>query len=509
MAAIVRKPESAGRDIFDVIVIGGGIYGACLLLEAAARGLRALLLEQSDFGGGTSFNSLRIIHGGLRYLQQLDLHRFLESVSERRWFLRNFPDLVIPMPCLMPLYGDGLRRPEILSAALRANDILSRNRNRGVARERVIPNGSVVNNLRTRDIFPQVDGQGLKAGAIWYDAFMPDSSRLLMEVLRWACDYGATALNYVKALRLLTTRGSGKVVGVLAQDMETNRSHEFRGDIVVNACGPGSRSVAKDFDRDIPELFRSSIAWNVLFDRPALSDHALAVAPRRPGARTYFLLPWHGKLFAGTGHDAWREPDGAPRPSPDQLDRFMTDLNEAVKGLDLSKDVIIHVFSGLLPAKRNGEDQLAVREVIVNHVDHGGPDGLYSISGVKFTTARLVAEKTLNQAFGKPKEPKSTTNRCIGGFLPTISVGNDAGDMSPDPFDCRLGAGFRSRIRSTIEEESPQHLEDVIFRRTGLWFHIGDNPVLLSVIADCFQWDNDRLAEELDSFKRNHPSLLP
>ncbi|MEJ5364721.1 MAG: FAD-dependent oxidoreductase [Desulfosoma sp.] len=397
MSAILRDPEAASRKFYDVIVIGGGIYGAFVLLEASLRGLQSLLVERRDFGTGTSFNSLRIIHGGLRYLQQLDLPRFRESVSERRWFLENFPDLVHPMPCLMPLYANGLHRPEILRAALLVNDFLSRNRNRGLPAQRRIPNGRILDPVRTEAIFPMVDKNGLKGGAVWYDAFMPDSPRLLQEVLRRACSCGGTALNYVRAVDILTSAGSRKVAGITAEDLHTGRNYEFRGRVVVNACGPRCRSLAERFHRDIPKLFRPSLAWNVLFDRPALSDHALAVTPRRPGARTYFILPWQGKIFAGTGHAVYRGPLDDPCPTEAQLEAFIADVNTAVQGVHLSTADIARVFSGLLPAKREGEERLAVREVIIDHGKLGGPDGLYSISGVKFTTARLVAEKTIKR----------------------------------------------------------------------------------------------------------------
>ena len=124
-----RRSSTRAAAAYDLIVVGGGIYGAFLTLDAAHRGLRTLLLEKEDFGGQTSFNTLRIVHGGLRYLQSLDLHRFRESVRERTWFLRHLPDLVEPLACLMPLYGNGLKRPIVLRAALTLNDLLSASRN--------------------------------------------------------------------------------------------------------------------------------------------------------------------------------------------------------------------------------------------------------------------------------------------------------------------------------------------------------------------------------------------
>ena len=138
-----------GRDVArteqcDVAVIGGGIYGIALAFESARRGLRTVLVERDDFGGGTSRNWLRILHGGLRYLQTLDLHRFRESVAERSWFLRNFPDLVEPLACLMPLYGPGLRRPPTFRMAFMADAALGWRRNDGLAPSHRLPAGRVL-----------------------------------------------------------------------------------------------------------------------------------------------------------------------------------------------------------------------------------------------------------------------------------------------------------------------------------------------------------------------------
>ncbi|MFW6193313.1 MAG: FAD-dependent oxidoreductase, partial [Gemmatimonadota bacterium] len=149
------RPDRAPEGPWDVIVVGGGAYGAFTALEAARMGLRPLLLERGDFGGETSRNSLRIVHGGLRYLQSLDLARYRRSVAERRWLLETFPDLVRPLRCVLPLYGRGLRRRPVLRAALALDHVLSPGRNRGVADDRRIPRGRVVDAGRARDLAPE------------------------------------------------------------------------------------------------------------------------------------------------------------------------------------------------------------------------------------------------------------------------------------------------------------------------------------------------------------------
>ena len=312
---IARDPEGASRDRYDLIIIGGGIHGAMLLLEAGQRGLRSLLVERGDFGGETSFQSLRIVHGGLRYLQALDLPRFFESVRERRWFLRTFPELVTPLPCLMPLYGEGLHRRGVLGAALCANDLLSLHRNRGVGLDRRLPAGRLISAAEVRSRFPDVDGSGLQGAALWYDAHMPDSQRLLMETLRWACALGGRALNYVEAQELCAA-GRG-VSGISAIDTETGLDHRYHASVVVNATGPWGRGLAARFDRDAPELFRPSLAWNVWFARPAPSDCALALTPRHkkgcadlfpaslersaPGRHRSRTVAWRGRATPALG----------------------------------------------------------------------------------------------------------------------------------------------------------------------------------------------------------------
>ncbi len=240
---IERNPQAATEVSHDLLVVGGGIYGAMLVLDAAGRGLKSLLVERGDFGEATSWNSLRIVHGGFRYLQTLDLHRFRESVEERRWFLRTFPDLVEPLACLMPLYGKGARRPAVLRLALRANDFLSRRRNEGVQADRALPRGRVLNRDQTISLFPAVDRAGLRGGALWYDAAVPNSQRLLIEILHWACVREATCLNYVEAKELLVD--GVEVTGLQCLDHISGETVSYRAPVVVNCAGPWCRQLCQ------------------------------------------------------------------------------------------------------------------------------------------------------------------------------------------------------------------------------------------------------------------------
>jgi glycerol-3-phosphate dehydrogenase len=490
MSKIFRDIAAAAAEKYDLIVIGGGIYGIMLALEAGQRQKRVLLLEKEDFGGATSLNHLRTIHGGLRYLQSLDLPRFFESVAERRWFLTQFPALVQVLPCLMPLYGRGLKRPVIMAPALLLNDCLGLARNRGVSRPKHLPRGRLVSPGFMTKAFPQIDRKGLQAGAMWYDAAAPEHQRLLMEILRWACALGAVALNYVQAESLLLH--NGQVRGVLARDQQSGQHHEFRSSLVINAAGPWCRQLAQKFDRDYPRLFpKNLLLFNILFKRKALSECALALTPANRQDHTYFVHNWKNRLLAGTAEILVADKIDNPRPEPEQIADFIYDMNQAVPELFLTENDIEHIYAGILPASEVGK--LAKREVIVRHRDHGGPAGLFSVSGVKYTTSRLVAEKAMRRVFpGRPgREPQAPPAEANSGrwFF--------AYDWMPGAADAEVLAS----LRTLIEEEAVVHLDDLILRRTGLGENRRRIGELLPRLRSLFSWTDLRWQQECERLR--------
>ena len=449
---IERAPRAAAAHDYDLIVIGGGIHGVALCLEAIFRGYRPLLLEKGDFGGATSWSSLRIIHGGLRYLQSLDLPRFLQSVAERRWFLRHFPDLVRPLPCLMPLYGRGLRKPAVLRVALALNDLLSPGRNTGVAEQVRLPGGRVLDASETAALFPHVDRESLRGGALWHDAVMLSPERVLIEMLRWAVAGGAFALNYVEAERLIAEHG--EVRGVEARDRLSNDLLTFRSPRVINAAGPWSGSFAARLDGRTPELFHPALAFNLLLDRPAIAEVAVAVEPKRPGARMYFVLPWRGRMLAGTFHAPAATGATAAEPSEEQVAEFLDDLHAAMPGLGLRREDVVQVYAGILPARHQGDAEPASREVIHDHGQSGGPKGLWTVIGIKFTTSRAVAAATLDK-FGADGRGAPDANAPCPRPTPAL----DVGDVPPG---LELS---RDSLRDLADREAVVQADDLLLRR--------------------------------------------
>jgi glycerol-3-phosphate dehydrogenase len=481
---ITRDPVAATRCEHDLIVVGGGIYGACLALEAARRGLRPLLLERGDFGGATSWNSLRILHGGLRYLQSLDLRRFRESVNERRWFCRTFPELVRPQECLMPLYGEGLKRPSLFGLALFINDLLSRRRNVDVDHTNRIGPGRLLSADEVVSRFPLVDRRGLLGGGVWYDARMISSQRVLIEILHWACSLGATALNYVEATGLVSRAG---VIGaVQARDVIDGRAYSFSSRVVCNCAGPWGAQLATQFDRPIPRLFRPSLAFNVLLDRDPPSAATVAVAPKRPRRSrgpVYFLCPAFGRVLAGTVHLPWQRGTDHPQPDVEQIERFLSDVNASIPGLNVRLEHVIRVFAGLLPATESGTATLSVRPVVLDHGDAGGPQGFISVSGVKFTTARLVAEKTL-----------VSLRKYFGPLTVRDDVERPAGTHTIDfdrPVSIRLGTQDAA-LKRLVSEEAVMTLDDLLYRRTNWGIVERDVATLRQQISDALGWPPDK-----------------
>lgn len=553
-AGLRRDPAAAQRSSYDLIVIGGGIYGAMTALEAARRGLRPLLLERDDFGGATSWNSHRIVHGGLRYLQRLDLGRFFTSVRERRWYLRAFPEQVKPLPCLMPLYGEGARRPAIMRVALAANHLLSRHRNDGVRSDRRLESGGVMTPEETRALFPAARPEGLRGGALWYDAVMADSQRVLMETLRWACSAGARCLNYVEVTGIEVD--GGRVRGVRAIDRAgTGRAQpggvgdpgagsagalSFEAAVVINCAGPWvgqvpripagdatgdavdlSATARRSAGGDRVSLFRPSLAFNLLFDRPAPAEVAVAVAAPGAGTHTWFLYPRDGLLYAGTAHyplggnagDLPRPtapggqmlPGAAPAatspatpaampgspappraPTNTQIDEVIAQINAAVPQLELRRHQVARVYAGLLPAAQTGGTTLARHPVIRDHGAGGrggGADavvGLFSVAGVKYTTARDVAEQVLRRACVPLPAVRAEAGRPAAAEAPKLPAAGDP-----------LAAETIAALRRLAYEEAALSADDLLLRR-GAW---ADDPrrgaALADAVAAVFEGHND------------------
>jgi glycerol-3-phosphate dehydrogenase len=221
-----RDLTTLAGSTFDLLVVGAGIHGACIAWDASLRGLSVALLDRGDFGAATSANSLRIIHGGLRYLSRVDFPRMLESIRERSILLRIAPELVVPLPVLVPTYRKISRGKAAFGMALRINDLVSLRRNRGLRPDRILSSGRLVGREECLGHFPWFPREGLTGGALWYDATVRHPERLTLGFVRSAAERGAIPANYVEVNRIVVQ--GGKVHGVAVTDVDTGSRFEVQ-----------------------------------------------------------------------------------------------------------------------------------------------------------------------------------------------------------------------------------------------------------------------------------------
>lgn len=495
---IERSPEEAAQQSHDLIVVGGGIYGVMVAMEAVRRNKRVLLLEKEDFGGAATANSLRIIHGGLRDLQRLDLKRYWQFGHERHWFLSQFPLHVKQLPVLIPLYQRGLFRTKVFRCAFWIDRLLLPRKHRVEGQQVIVPPGQVLSPAEVRARFPLVSTRGLAGGALWYDATVPDVPRFLMALLSGLCNGVGTALNYVEVTDLLT-RGNA-VTGVQAFDHVGQQTYTYRAARVIVATGAATPpwTHAGEFREGSHDSWL--LGWNVLFDRPALSGSALGVTPPAGSRHRYFLHPWKERLLIGTGYRTRRTAAHAAAPSAHELYRLITNVNRAVPGLALSIDEVLRVYSGFLPATEEGSRRLARRDDIIDYATAAGPKGLVALRGTKFTAARATAERAMAIAF--PEQPSSapyeeTMERSHSAIRQRRGVYDY--DWMPEDGE----TAWQAELAEIIAAESVQHLTDLVLRRTGL----GDNPKralhLAPRLCNLFDWDERRRAQEVAALKAN------
>ena len=484
--------------VHDLVVVGGGIHGACIAWDAALRGLQVALLERYDFGSATSANSLRIVHGGLRSLARGNLRRMRESNRERSALLRIAPTLVEPLPVVVPTAGRGATSRSALSAMLRINDLLSPNRNRGLDLDHQLPEGRLLSPEECCRLFAAFPG-GSTGGAQWWDARMRHPERLTLAFVRAAAAHGAAAANYCQMDQLMVERGTA--TGVRATDVLDGETLEIRARRVVIAAGPWTPLLSGHATAAAPQAFALNIEVSGRLAEAAVglrSPAGPAADPVMGGGRFVFLVPQDTSTLLGTWYVPWQGQD------PDALVRrgavaLMAEFNEACPGLGLSEPDLVRCQWGLLPLKAGREPgrpgALADRARVIDHGLALGPRGMLSVEGVKFTTARGIAEYVVDGVVA------SLGHRRILCRSAEVRI-----DRPED----EVGGRLRVQIERAIREEMAVRLSDVIFRRTSLSLQPpptrGTVADVARIVADILGWTPEREAAEIaDVTRRLHP----
>jgi glycerol-3-phosphate dehydrogenase len=479
---VIRDLPRLAELEFDVLVVGGGIYGLTIAYDSAQRGLSVALIERGDFGAATSFNHLKTIHGGLRYLQSADIRRMRESILERRAFARIAPRWVAPLAFAMPTGASLTRNPIAMKAALAIDAFVGRDRNDGVDAGRHLPAGRIVAGRECRELFEGTI-RSVASAAMWHDYQTINGERLTLSFAKAAAGCGAALANYVEAIGPLKL--GDRLAGVTARDNLTGQQLDVRARILVNAGGPWAATL---FDRPgVRTGWPLLKAMNVVTSRPARK--AALVGATRAG-RALVLLPWQGRTIVGTSESSdLRQPDDQDARQ-DEVATFLAEINETFPALGLKQDDVTLVHRGIVPAvMTGGRVSLLGQSRIIDHGRDGHGRELISVIGVKYTTARVVAERTVDLILRKLSRPADPC-RTAATILPDAGL-DDRGPLDP--------------IAHAIHEEMAHTLTDVVVRRTGPGALGYPGDVVANDVAarmrQLLGWSDARMDKELEALR--------
>ncbi len=381
---------------FDVLVIGGGASGLGVAVDAQTRGYRTLLLEKHDFAKGTSSRSTKLVHGGVRYLQQGNVSLVFEALRERGLLCRNAPHLVSDLGFVVPrykwwegpFYGVGLKVYDRLAGKL------------NIAPSRVLDRKETIARI------PNVETENLLGGVIYHDAQF-DDARMAFTLARTAADHGAVVLNYMSVVGLMKEADS--VVGVQAVDSESGRELEIRAKVVVNATGVFADEVRR---MDVPEsevTLAPSQGVHLVLDRAFQPSDTALMVPHTDDGRVLFVIPWHGRVLVGTTDTPAEKPEIEPRPLPEEVDFILRNAGRYLER-DPGEEDVLSYFAGLRPLFQGGGERGGTKSISREHSVIVSDSGLVTLVGGKWTTYRKMAEDTVDDAALVAELPES---KCI------------------------------------------------------------------------------------------------
>lgn len=543
-----RDLESLTGRTYDLLVIGGGIHGACIAWDATLRGLSVALIERGDFGQETSANSLKTVHGGLRYLQDADINLVRLMIHERTSYLRIAPHLVHPLPCLTPTYSRLTRSRLALGVALKLNDLAGYDRNRNPDPEKHIPSSRLVSREECLKILPGLPDLGVTGGAIWHDGQVYDTERLTLSFVRSAEIGGASVANYVEAVGLL--RKDSKVIGIKARDAFTGDEFDIQAQVVVNSAGPWVDKILRRGKLEMQgQLFNHSLAMNIITKK--VIDGYGAGVPSWPKSKVkedekvshmLFISPWRNRSLIGTFHFHYHGDPDQFHVSEVDLENILAEINSAYPEINLNLEDITFVHHGFLPEEKGSPEKevsLIRKGKVFDHRGEDGIEGLITVMGVKYTTARQLAENTVELVFEHLGRSGSKSMTAItqlhdgqiesfDDYLNSL-VQQDSSQLDSNLIDHlvrsygttypglreliniaeaqhKLGLlspqVIRAQVHYAVREEMALKLSDVILRRTGLG-SVGkpDNGILqlcTEIMAAELGWDKRKKEDEVD-----------
>lgn len=548
-----RNVQKLANTTFDIVVVGAGIHGATIALEAAKAGFSVALLEKGDFGYSTSANSLKIVHGGIRYLQHGDFKRMRESILSRRSMMQFAPHLVKPLACLMPTYGHGFKGHEMMRLAFGMYDLVAWDKNVGLSAENSLSLGKSIDRTEVKWAVPGLAEEGLTGGAVWYDAIAENTERLILEYVKEAVRYGAVAVNYTEVIDIESE--NGQVKAVVAQDsLQDNGRICISCDRVINAAGPWLASLVGGNSSLSSQQWASAV--NIVVKKRLFKKYAVGLegytdfidkdAIIKRGKRLFFFVPWREKYtMVGTTYKPHQGKAEDLSLSREELQEFLDDINKVYPAGELTLSDVTFYHAGLLPMDEanNGEQdsvQLNKSSQIIDHSSTEQIYGFYSIKGVKYTTAPVIAEDMVDILRKKDGRQK----RSCGSYVTVEPLNLDHGPMIQqlgDEFkvikqhlEKSYGTDWRSVVKYLvnkgasvvdaplwlsidppmleaevmyfIHDEMALTLSDVILRRSNIGAAEEPEDTVLATIADVMarelDWSEDEKGEQIVKVKQ-------
>lgn len=552
-----RRPTVLTEREYDLLVIGGGAFGAAAARDAALRGLKTALIERHDFGAGASAECFKMVHGGIRYLQHADIPRLRASCHERSALLRIAPHLVSPLPIAIPTYGLGRSGKTFLGTGARVYDLLSCDRNRGIRDpQRRIRNTRWLSRNDVLRMFPPLETPRLTGAIVFEDGQMYNAARLVLAFVKGAAAASADVCNYVEATEFLWSGNS--VRGVRARDALSGEDFDIRARLTLNAAGPWADYLQRDAQRfgTFKRLPFSRDAYFIV-NRPPSSAYGIAIqglsrdkdALLGRQTRHLFAAPWRDKTLLGVWHKLFPEQPDEARVLPDEIEEWMAEINTVYPTLQLSPDEVSFAHCGLVPFGETAtatELSFGKESRLVDHRETHNVHGLVSLVGIRFTMARVDAARAVDmilrqseRARGKYASSSPPTDRLP---LPGGDIENFAAfeaeasralppDIAPSSLQSLLrnhGTEYRAvlrehgnstvttvpgtrtltaEIRYAVNHEMAVHLDDVVMRRTDL--AAGSHPGRAALLATAAEmgrqlaWSAARLHQELAAVERN------
>jgi len=454
---------------WDIIVIGGGATGLGIAVDSATRGYKTLLLEKGDFAQGTSSRSTKLVHGGVRYLQQGNISLVMEALKERGLLMKNAPHLVKNLSFVVPnydwwegpFYGVGMKLYDMLAGDL------------GIAPSEWLSKEETIEKI------PTVEPEGLRGGVIYYDGQF-DDARLAITLAQTAIDQGGTVINYFPVSGLIKEKGI--VAGVIANDLETGKTYEVKSKVVINATGIFTDDIRIMDDINSNPITVPSQGVHIVLDKSFLPGKSAIMVPHTDDGRVLFAVPWHDCVIVGTTDTPLNNINTEPVPLQEEVDFLITHAARYLTKDPQPKDVL-SVFAGIRPLVKSSDDA----DTAALSRDHSifiSRSGLLTIAGGKWTTYRKMAEDAVNEAAtlgGMPSKPCITKGLNLHGFKSATDTknyldiyGTDKSKIEEiikenkklaDKLHSELPY-IKSEIIWAVRHEMANNLVDVLSRRT-------------------------------------------